>query len=122
MGTQYYQAVYEPTGEVIASKLTLAQRYASRAIGLLGKRSISENEGVILTPCWSIHMFFMRFSIDVLFLDEEGRILKAIKKLRPWAMAHALGAKSVIEVRAGRLEKMEIKIGQKALVLKSILL
>jgi uncharacterized membrane protein (UPF0127 family) len=69
--------------------------------GLLGRASLDQDEGMLFRPGGSIHMFFMRFSIDAIFCTRELEVLDVVRDLRPWRMAGRRGAKVVIEVAAG---------------------
>ena len=69
----------------------------TRTKGLLGRASLDEDEGILLRPGGSIHMFFMRFPIDAVFLDREQRVLRVAADLKPWRMASKRGAKAVLE-------------------------
>ena len=69
--------------------------------GLLGRASLEPDEGLLIRPAGSIHMLFMRFPIDAVFLDRELRVLKVVRELRSWRLASARGAKVVVELPAG---------------------
>jgi uncharacterized membrane protein (UPF0127 family) len=79
--------------------------------GLLGRRELPEGEGILLRPAGSIHMFFMRFPIDAVFVDRELRAIKVVGTLRPWRTASARGSKAVLEVPAGTCERRGIVAG-----------
>jgi uncharacterized membrane protein (UPF0127 family) len=71
-------------------------------MGLMGKHGLPDGEALLIRPCDSIHMFFMRFSIDVLFLDRELNILRLIKNLAPGKVVGTVkGAFQVLELAAG---------------------
>jgi uncharacterized membrane protein (UPF0127 family) len=91
-------------GQVIAARLELADNEWKRFIGLMGRPSIAAGDGLLLDPCNSIHMFFMRFPIDVLFLDKENRVKKVLLRLKPWRLSPIVfGARKVVELPAGTL-------------------
>jgi uncharacterized protein len=69
--------------------------------GLLGRASLAHGEAMLFRPAGSIHMFFMRFTIDVVFCDRELVVLEIVPSLRPWRMASRRGAKVVIELAEG---------------------
>ena len=69
--------------------------------GLLGRSSLAPDEGLFIRPAGSIHMLFMRFPIDAVFVDEELRVVKVVRDLKPWRFAAARGAKAVVELPAG---------------------
>jgi uncharacterized membrane protein (UPF0127 family) len=92
------------TGLVIASKVELAGDARSRSRGLLGRDSLPAGEGLWIVPCPMIHTFFMRFSIDVLFLDKEMRVVRVMEDLKPWRLSPWVWrAHSVLELPAGAL-------------------
>jgi uncharacterized protein len=68
-------------GDSISCKV--ADTFWSRFMGLMGKKSVPPGEGLLITPCDSIHMFFMKFAIDVLFLDKNYKIVKIVRGLKP---------------------------------------
>jgi uncharacterized membrane protein (UPF0127 family) len=75
-----------------------------RARGLLGRRGLAADEGIVLTPCSSIHMLLMRFPIDVAYIDREGVVVKTVAALRPYRFSlGGRGAHSAIELAAGTL-------------------
>lgn len=80
--------------------------------GLLG-RDLAAGEGLLLTPANSVHMFFMRYAIDALFLDRDDRVLRVVHGLAPWRMAAKRGTRSVIELRAGECERHGIEVGDR---------
>ncbi len=79
----------------------VANSSEERRTGLLKQNSLAEGCGLWINPCEAIHTFFMRFAIDVIFLDRLNRVLKVSAELRPWRMSACLVAKSVLELPAG---------------------
>jgi uncharacterized membrane protein (UPF0127 family) len=73
----------------------------SRNRGLLGRTRLDDGSALILAPCSSVHTFFMRFAIDVLFVKKDGRVVKMYPGLPAWRIAFALGAFAAIELPAG---------------------
>jgi uncharacterized membrane protein (UPF0127 family) len=73
----------------------------TRLRGLLGRSELAADEGLLIRPASSVHMFFMRFAIDVVFLDGEGVVVKIVPRLRPWRLAWGRGATATLELRAG---------------------
>jgi uncharacterized membrane protein (UPF0127 family) len=69
--------------------------------GLLGRASLDPDEGILLRPASSIHMAFMRFPIDAVFLDRDLVVVGVARDLKPWRAAARRGAKSVLELAAG---------------------
>jgi uncharacterized membrane protein (UPF0127 family) len=78
---------------------------------LLGRDSLAAGSALILAPCSSIHTFFMRFPIDVAFVDREGVILRIAADLRPWRIALALRAFAVIEMPGGTFAAADTRVG-----------
>jgi hypothetical protein len=98
--------------QVIISDLQIANTMWTRGKGLLGTKDLASDKGMWLNPGNSIHTFFMSYAIDCVFVDAEMRI-KALKpNVVPGKMIWPIwGAKSVIEVKAGMIEKLNLKIG-----------
>ncbi|HEY0840385.1 MAG TPA: DUF192 domain-containing protein [Vulgatibacter sp.] len=91
-------------GAVLATRARLASSLRERLRGLLGTPALLAGEALHIEPCNSIHTFFMAYPIDVLFLDREGLVVRAIHSLRPWrATLPCLRARSVLELPAGTL-------------------
>ena len=90
---------------VLAERVELAADSKSRKRGLLGRDRLEEGHALVIVPCGAVHTFFMRFTIDVLFVRRDGRVVKCAHAVRPWRMAVALGAYAVIELPAGALRR-----------------
>ena len=105
--------VNERTGEAVAEKVELATTRGERRRGLLGRTALPPKFALMLLPCAAIHTAFMRFAIDVIFLDREGRALRILRALRPWRMAIALRARSVVELPSGCLEGVDLVPGDR---------
>jgi uncharacterized protein len=79
--------------------------------GLLGKRGLPEGEGLLLQPAGSVHTFFMRFPIDVVFLDAERRVLRVASSVAPWRTAAARKSREVLELAAGEAARVGMVVG-----------
>jgi uncharacterized membrane protein (UPF0127 family) len=88
-------------GTVVADRCLLARTPWSRMRGLLGRASLAPGEAMLFRPAGSIHMFFMRFTIDAVFCDRDLVVLDVVPSLRPWRMASRRGSKVVIELAEG---------------------
>jgi hypothetical protein len=88
-------------GTVIADRCRVARSPWSRMRGLLGRASLAPGEAMLFRPAGSIHMFFMRFTIDAVFCDRDLIVVDVVSSLRPWRMASRRGAKIVIELAEG---------------------
>jgi uncharacterized protein len=84
--------------------------------GLLGRRNLPPGEGILLKPASSVHMAFMRFAIDAVFLDRDLRVVKIATDLKPWRAAGARGAKSCLEIAAGEAASRELTVGDRLVV------
>jgi len=99
-------------GLVVCAHLEIADRFVPRLRGLLGRRALEAHEGLIIRPARSIHMFFMRFAIDAVFLDEHGSIVRIASDLAPWRTASCRDAREVVELPAGRAAQIGLCPGQ----------
>lgn len=91
-------------GAVLAGSVERAASFAARLRGLLGRKSLGEGEALAIEPCTSIHTFFMRFSIDVVFVARDGRAVRAIADLSPWRATRIYpSAALAVELPAGTL-------------------
>jgi hypothetical protein len=96
------RVVNQTRGTVLADRAERAGSFLARLRGLLGRRGLEPGEGLWLTPCDAIHMFFMRFAIDALFLDGQSRVVRIYPSLPPWAVTRReRAARSVLELPAG---------------------
>jgi uncharacterized protein len=100
-------------GPVVCERCVLADNPWTRLKGLLGRRGLEHGEGLLIRPTGSIHMFFMRFPIDAVFLDRDMHVLKVTSDLKPWRMAAKKGAKQVLEIAAGEASKRGVEPGQR---------
>ncbi len=105
--------VYNTTrGKVLAQAATRANTLWSRMKGLLGREELGEGEGLVIDPCNAIHTFFMRFPIDVLFVDRGGRIVRTVERLRPFRVTGIVfAAQCVVELPAGVVEGTATSVG-----------
>ena len=98
-------------GTVVCEHGVVADRPLSRMRGLLGRDSLPAGEGVLLQPAPSIHTAFMRFPIDVIFLDRNRHVVKVVETLSPWRMASTRGAHAALELAAGEASARGIELG-----------
>lgn len=88
-----------------------ANSFATRLRGLLWRAPLKQDEALYLSPCRDVHSFFMRCSIDVVFLDGQQIVVKVVR-LAPARLAWCRSAESVLELRSGALERLQIIVGQ----------
>ena len=92
----------------------LADNFVKRFCGLMMRRRLEEGRGLLLAPCNSVHMLFMRFAIDVVYLDEKFFIKKIVRNLWPWlGISFCLGAWGALELPSGEAERLKLSVGQK---------
>jgi len=103
----------ERTGVSVADAVELADTRASRRRGLLGRDCLEPSAALILTPCVAVHTAFMRFAIDVVFVDRDGHALKIVSELAPWRIAWSPSAHAVVELAGGRLRSCEVAVGDR---------
>lgn len=102
------------TGAILAPRLEIARTAWQRSVGLIGRARMEEGEALWLRPCNGIHTFGLRFAIDALFLDREGRALCIASHVRPCRVRGPVwGAKTVVELPAGALEKAGVRLGER---------
>lgn len=99
------------TEQALATRLELARTSWTRLRGLLGRSGLGDGEGIWLEPSSSIHTAFMRFPIDVIFVDRGHRVLRCVHALRPFRVAVARGTRSIVELPAGTLSDTDIRVG-----------
>jgi hypothetical protein len=93
------------TGEVIADPVVIADSFFTRFAGLMGKRSMEAGPGLILRPCRSVHTFFMKFAIDVIFLGPRGEVVHLIRDIPPARISpYVRGACEVVELPGGTVK------------------
>jgi uncharacterized protein len=100
-------------GQAVCELCEIADGFFSRGRGLLGRRRLARGHGLLIKPTWSVHTWFMRFPIDVVFLDRQLRILKVRTHMRPWRTVSRLGASSVLELAAGECDRLELAVGDR---------
>ena len=98
-------------GERVCPHCHIARTPLRRLKGLLGRRALSRDECLLLEPASTVHTLFMRFPIDVVFLDRERRVLRIIESVRPWRIAVQRGATSVLELAAGAAGRAGLQVG-----------
>ena len=106
-----YRVVNLTRSTVLAESLELADTGRTRRKGLLARPSLSPGEGLWIIPCESVHTFFMRFAIDLVYLDREKRIRKLRSDVVPWRLSACLSADSVLELPSGTIRAARTELG-----------
>jgi uncharacterized membrane protein (UPF0127 family)/CheY-like chemotaxis protein len=100
-------------GRIVCEHVKLADSYLSRTVGLLGRRTLPSGQGVVLRPSFSIHTFFMRFPIDVIFLDQDLVVMKIAESVPGFRTASCRGAREVVELAAGECARRGLTVGDR---------
>ena len=99
-------------GQREAWQITLADNFFWRLKGLLGTTGLSEREGLLLTPCNSVHMVGMLYPLDIVYLDRNGKIIKIVEDLKPLiGVSCCFSAKDALEIKSGAVRKYGWQIG-----------
>lgn len=102
------------TGEVIAERVRYADTWWDRLAGFIPKEIVDPDEGLWFRDCWAIHTLCMRAKIDVIFLDENGCVVRTEREVRLNRPVVACpGARNVVELGAGALEGRDLLAGDR---------
>jgi len=112
------RAVHERSGKVLAEDLESATSLMALTAGLMFRRTLEPGHGLWLNPCNGIHMMFMRFPIDAVFLDSGERVRKVYRRLPQWwgIVWFVWGAHSVLELPAGSTADIDLNRGDQVVI------
>jgi uncharacterized protein len=97
---------------VVAARVRVATSALERTVGLLRTPEVQPGEGLWIERSPSIHMFFMRYAIDAIFVSKQGRVTKVVPNLKPWRVVWwARGARDCLELRAGAAAESGTQVG-----------
>lgn len=97
---------------VLATKVQIADTMLSRMVGLLNRNSLGQDEALVITKCKSIHMFFMRFPIDVIFVDRKNYIVGIVERIKPFRLSPTFfKASYAIELAEGMTQRSSSTVG-----------
>jgi uncharacterized membrane protein (UPF0127 family) len=97
---------------VLADNARRAEGFFARGCGLMFTTLLPEGGGLIIEPCNSIHMFFMRYPLDVIFIDKSGQVLFMYEAIKPWRVGRLVrGARTAIELPAGSINGSQTAVG-----------
>jgi uncharacterized membrane protein (UPF0127 family) len=102
-------------GTVVCERCLVAETALKRMRGLLGRPRLASGEGLLLRPASSIHTWFMRYPIDVVFVDEDLVVQKVTEHLRPWRFSAHRGARAVVELPSGEAAQRGVEPGRRLL-------
>ena len=111
MAATTYVRVRTSEGAVVCERCEVPKGAFGRARGLLGRDGLEPGEGMLIDRAGSVHMFFMRFAIDVVFLSRDRTVVGLRHGLRPWRLAGARGAVASLELPAGRAAEAGVEAG-----------
>jgi len=95
----------------LATELEVATSLAARTKGLLGRRGLPPGSGMLIDPCPSVHTWFMRFPIDVIFLDSKNRVVGLKRNLKSFRMAGAWRGAKTLELPVGVIASTRTLLG-----------
>jgi len=98
-------------GAVVCERCEIPESALGRMRGLLGRDGLEPGTGMLIDAAPSIHMFFMRFAIDVVFLDRDRKVVRIVEWLRPWRIAAAGGAAAALELPVGAAAAAGVEVG-----------
>ena len=98
-------------GSSLGDSIDTADTSAKRRTGLLKHEKLEDGTGLWIVPCESIHMFFMKFALDVVYLDKQRRVRKTVRSLAPWRLSLCLSAHSVLELPVGIIDSSRTEPG-----------
>jgi uncharacterized membrane protein (UPF0127 family) len=101
------------TIDVDGVQVRVARSFGARLVGLLGRRALAPEQALLLVPCDNVHTFFMRFAIDVVFVDRDGVVLAVVPRLAPWRVAAARRAHACLELAAGVAAVLGLEPGRR---------
>lgn len=99
-------------GTTVGDSIELADTSISRMFGLLGRRGLDAGGGLWIKPSSGVHTFFMAFSIDVVGLDRDNKVIKLWRCLRPFRVTSvSLKLRSVLELPCGAITQSQLQVG-----------
>ena len=112
------RAVHERSGKVLAEELEMPRTMFGRGLGLMFRSRLEPGRGMWINPCSGIHMMFMNFPIDAVFLDGRERVKKVYRNLPRWygVVWWEIGAHSVLELPAGSTSEIDLQRGDQILI------
>ena len=108
----------ETRNTVLAEAADLANTSATRRTGLLKHERLEPGDGLWIVPCESVHTFFMKFPIDLVYLDKKKKVRKVRHAVPAWRLSACLTAHSVLELPAGTVERTGTVVGDELAVEK----
>lgn len=112
------RAVHERSGKVLVEDLEMPRTMIGRGLGLMFRKNLAPGRGMWINPCSGIHMMFMNFAIDAVFLDRSDRVKKVYRKLPRWygVVWWEIGAHSVLELPPGSTAGIDLEPGDQIVI------
>jgi uncharacterized membrane protein (UPF0127 family) len=108
MAHKVYKVIHQETGRCIVDRCRKADSFVSRFFGLMGTTFLDANEALWIEPCHSVHSFFMRYAIDVIYIDSSGAVLDVVTNMVPWRMhLPRSSARAVLELSVGKAAQIK---------------
>lgn len=99
-------------GTLLGDRIEIADTFLSRFLGLIPRRGLNVGEGLYLKPSSGVHMFWMRFAIDVIGLDKQMRVVRVWRNLKPWRMTSvSTKMQSALELPVGQIDAGQVQLG-----------
>jgi uncharacterized protein len=111
MARESFARVLTAEGAVLCERCEIPESAFGRARGLLGRGSFEPGTGMLIDRAGSVHMFFMRFPIDVVFVDRNRKVVRIVRELRPWRVAGARKAVAALELPVGAVDEAGLEKG-----------
>lgn len=98
-------------------EILIANSFFTRLAGLMFRKKLPKATALLLTSCNSVHMCFMRFAIDVIYVDQEYKVIKVVENLKPWiGLSICSKAWATLEMTAGEAERCGLAVGKKLII------
>lgn len=108
-----YMKLYNTTkNQIIAKELLVADTFYKRLKGLLGKSNLPDGTALWIKDCPSVHTFFMKFNIDVIFIDKHMRVTQVVENLKPWRFTRFFQYKNKSCIELSSLEEISTKVSR----------
>lgn len=105
--------INKTTNKVVSENLIIADTFFKRLKGLMFTKELPEKNALLIVPCNEMHTFNMNYSIDVLYLNAENKVIEIVENMKHGKIGKRVkAAVSVVELPRGKVKKLEIKIGQ----------
>jgi uncharacterized protein len=107
-----YRIMAHGSDYLLSDHIRTADSFFGKLFGLMLSAPLKESEGLLIDTCSSIHTFWMRYPIDVLFLDSGNRVLRFFEDLKPFRVTPFIrGAAKAIELKSGTVKACSINTG-----------